>query len=163
MNLVLPVALAVLLAEVGGPLARSIAARYWRALVMALLTIVAAAIAGDVVGADMIVRSRDMMLAIALFFAAFAQVTRDRHQAAPTTSWRALLAASRAATPLLVMTLAMRYVAPVAAAGGAMLGLAGASVVARQLPDANPRWRIAAGVVLGIATLVYALRVVRPT
>jgi dolichyl-phosphate-mannose--protein O-mannosyl transferase len=154
MNLVLPVALAVLLAEGGGPLARSIAARHWLALVMALLTIVAAA---------MIVRSRDMMLAIALFFAAFAQVTRDRHQAAPTTSWRALVAASRAATPLLVMTLAMRYVAPVAAAGGAMLGLAGASVVARQLPDANPRWRIAAGVVLGIATLVYALRVVRPT
>lgn len=163
MNLLIPAAIAVFLAEWGGNFARGISARYLFGLFIATLLIAASALAGDALAGIMVDLARQMLLGISLLFASFGQLVFKRGiELQQPTPLQTALSAWRSSTPMLVMAISSAYSAPVAAAMGGVVGIAVSAILA-GIARPGPAMRRSAGILLligGVWTLINVLRTI---
>jgi len=159
MNALIPVFVAILLAEIGGPTGRiCVARRGIAAFAMALLISVAVG-AGATIAPMMIVPARTLLLGLALVFAGVGQFARaglvNAHRA--PTLLATLLALWRSPAPFLAFAFAAWTRDPLGPAVGALLGIAvatGATALGLVVPRA---FRVAAGIILCLAGMYAAL------
>ena len=161
MNALIPVFVAVLLAEIGGPL--SIFGRGFgrgrrnaAALAMGLL-IGVAVIGGWSVGTILIAPARSLMLGLALLFAGIAQFGPRKGVVETPTIWAGALMVYRSPAPFLAFAFAAWMNAPLGAGAGAMLGLGLAAVIGSQGFVVPRGVRVGSGVALCFAGLFAAL------
>ena len=137
MNGLIPALLAVFLAEVG-PRGAALALRTGRATIVFVVAAVlaASAVGGGLIASRLAPNAEALLIAFALAFGGWAQVSRV---AAPATMRNALLAFWRGGTSLLVFALATRF-SPASVGLGAGLGLGAAALLGPSLPDGA--WRV---------------------
>jgi hypothetical protein len=156
-NALIPVFVAVLLAEIGGPLAMfGRERRNSAALVMTLLIIVAV-VGGLSVGALLIAPARLLMLGLALLFAGFAQFSRRPAMVEKPTLLASALTLYRSPAPFLAFAFASWISAPIAAGVGAIAGIGVAGAIGSFGPTIPRGIRIAAGAALCLAGTVAVL------
>ena len=163
MNALIPMLVAVLLAETG-PRGAQFAAlpRRTAAIVIMALAIGAAATGGLLVAPDMSPRARVLLVAIALVFAGAGQFARVR-PARPGTLGTVLMVA-RTGVPLLAFALACWQAESAGVVAGGLFGFIGAVVLSGQLPPryAGVASRSGAGVLIttGVIVALSALRLI---
>jgi hypothetical protein len=160
-NALIPVFVAVLLAEIGGSLTIFGRERRNVAALAMLVLILFSAAAGWSIGTMLPTPARTLLLGLALLFAANAQLSRKLAIADKPTLLQAGVSLYRSPSPFLVFAFASWLNAPVSGAVGAMAGVA--VVAATGAFDLSvPRFvRTIAGLILGLAGLVAALNGLR--
>jgi hypothetical protein len=159
MNGLVPVLIAVLLAEFGPRAALYADARLREPTPWIIAaSVIAASVAGGLTGSGLTAWADAFLIAIALAFAAFGQVQNVRARAGTLP---VALAFWQGGTPLLAFAFAARFGAP-AVAAGALMGLIVAAILTRAAGStAVFRWIAAAA--LAIATVVVAVGALRLT
>jgi hypothetical protein len=160
-NALIPVFVAVLLAEVGGALSLfgwGLGSGRCNAAALAMGVLITVAVVGGwSVGSVMIAPAKGLMLGLALSLAGVAQFGRPKEVASVPALWASGITVYRSPAPFLAFGFAAWMNAPVSAGVGAMLGVgvaagigAGGFVVPRGV-------RVGSGMVLCLAGLFAAL------
>lgn len=159
MNGLVPVLIAVLLAEFG-PRAAVYAGSSWRSAAPWLIaaSIATASVAGGLIAPSMTEWADALLIAIALGFAAIGQVQRVK----PVSGmFRTIITFWQGGAPLLAFAFATRFGAPVVALGavGGLIAVAVLTRVASEAPVKPIRW--AAAAILAVAAMVVAIGALR--
>lgn len=158
MNGLIPVLIAVLLAEFG-PRAMLVTEMRWRDAALSF-TILAAAFAGTQVAPSLTGWANAFLIAISLGFGALGQVQRVKPVAGTI---RGIVAFWQGGVPLIVFAFATRF-GFITVTVGALAGLVAAAILTRvangsNIPIAPVRW--AAATILAVAALVVAIGALR--
>lgn len=159
MNVLVPVFLAVVLAEVGGPLAVIGRERRVVALLAMAGLVGVAAFAGGTVGEMLVTSARTLLLGLALLFAGMGMFGRRKVEAGPQMIRLVAVTLYRSPTPFLAFAFSAWVGTPLMAGAGALAGIAGAVAVG-TLQTARPV-RIGAGIMLCAAGIIAALNGLR--
>jgi hypothetical protein len=161
-NALIPVFVAVLLAEFGGSLATFGPKRRVVVAIAVALLVVAAAIGGWAIAGILVTPARTMLLGLALLFAGFGKFERRKEIAGEPTLLASAMLVYRSPTPFLVFSFASLMSAPISAAIGALAGVGVVMTVGPLVGGANevaipPRVRAGAGIILCLAGIFAAL------
>jgi hypothetical protein len=160
-NALIPAFVAVLLAEIGGPLAIfTVERRTFAALAMVLLVIVAV-VGGWAVAGLLIAPARVLLLGLAMLFAGFAQFGQRAPVAGKPTIVASAMMLYRSPAPFLAFAFSAWMGAPATAGVGALAGI-GVAATSGSLHGAMPRVvRTGAGIILCLAGIIAALNGLR--
>ncbi|AYJ86234.1 hypothetical protein D3Y57_09995 [Sphingomonas paeninsulae] len=157
MNALIPVFVAVLLAEIGGPLAIFGRERRNSAALAMIVLIVVAVIGGWSIAALLIGPARLLMLGLALLFAGVAQFGRRAVVTGTPTILASAMTLYRSPAPFLAFAFAAWMTAPISAGTGAMIGVGVAAAVGSLGFTVRRGLCIGAGIILCIAGLFAVL------
>jgi hypothetical protein len=162
-NALVPVFVAVLLAEIGGPLAIFGRERRNPAALAMIILIVAAVIGGWSIAGILIAPARLLMLGLGLLFAGTAQFGRTAVLTGKPTILASAMTVYRSPAPFLAFAFAAWMTAPISAGAGAMIGVGVAAGTGSLGFTVRSGLRIGAGVILcigGLFAVLSGLRIV---
>lgn len=157
MNALIPVFVAVLLAEIGGTLA--IFGRDRRAVagLAMFLLVVFAAFAGWSIAGRLFPPGSTLLLGLALLVAGYAQFDQRETRVGSPTVFASAMSLYRSPSPFLVFAFATWMSAPLTAGAGALAGIAVAVTVGSLDLPALRTVRICAGIILCLTGIFAAL------
>lgn len=157
MNVLVPVFVAVVLAEVGGPLAVIGRERRVVALLAMAVMVGGAAFAGWSVAEMLVTPARTLLLGLALLVAGVGALVGRRDE--PETIRMTALTLYRSPTPFLAFAFSAWVGTPLMAGAGALAGVAGAVAVGTLQTARSVR--VGAGIMLCAAGIIAALNGLR--